>query len=224
MCITVHEPGSSNKIVVRRLAVRLWRLASACLWGRHHVESILVLCRGRQAARPLSRGGFPRLPSRMAPSAADTLVWTEGMASWQKAGEIPGLMSGMSGGSSPLAAPQEGMPPARGGGCRWRSDLGRFRDLGFHLAQPGLDHQLHVRHPAALGGADVLPVDPVLHPRSAAAQSWVHRQRCGADVGLCRRAALHRRGMDRVPAPQPGLQCGAAGASIGLPSDGSWRT
>jgi hypothetical protein len=26
--------------------------------------------------------------------SGDTLVWTEGMASWQKAGEIPGLMSG----------------------------------------------------------------------------------------------------------------------------------
>ena len=24
----------------------------------------------------------------------DTLVWSEGMAGWQKAGEIPGLMSG----------------------------------------------------------------------------------------------------------------------------------
>jgi hypothetical protein len=27
---------------------------------------------------------------------ADTLVWTEGMAGWQRAGEIPGLMSGLS--------------------------------------------------------------------------------------------------------------------------------
>ena len=36
---------------------------------------------------------------------ADTLVWTEGMAGWQKAGEIPGLMSG---GSRPPAMPQSG--------------------------------------------------------------------------------------------------------------------
>jgi len=38
---------------------------------------------------------------------ADTLVWTEGMASWQKAGDIPGLMSA---GSSTPAVPQDGMP------------------------------------------------------------------------------------------------------------------
>ena len=28
---------------------------------------------------------------------AETLVWTEGMAGWQKAGEIPGLLSGAAG-------------------------------------------------------------------------------------------------------------------------------
>ena len=28
---------------------------------------------------------------------ADTLVWTEGMANWQRAGDIPGLLSGASG-------------------------------------------------------------------------------------------------------------------------------
>jgi hypothetical protein len=33
---------------------------------------------------------------------SDTLVWTEGMAGWQKAGDVPGLMSG---GSSPPAFP-----------------------------------------------------------------------------------------------------------------------
>jgi hypothetical protein len=44
----------------------------------------------------------------------DTLVWSEGMAGWQKAGEIPGLMSG----SRPPAMPQAGPPPvmAEGGG------------------------------------------------------------------------------------------------------------
>jgi len=34
----------------------------------------------------------------------DTLVWCEGMAGWQKAGEIPELMSG---GSMPPAFPQQ---------------------------------------------------------------------------------------------------------------------
>lgn len=45
---------------------------------------------------------------------ADTLVWSEGMAGWQKASEIPGLMSGR--GSAPPAVPQAGAPPMAGGG------------------------------------------------------------------------------------------------------------
>lgn len=44
---------------------------------------------------------------------ADTLVWSEGMAGWQKAGEIPGLMSG---GARPPAMSQAGAPPMAGGG------------------------------------------------------------------------------------------------------------
>lgn len=44
---------------------------------------------------------------------ADTLVWSEGMAGWQKAGEIPGLMAG---GARPPAMPQAGEPPMAGGG------------------------------------------------------------------------------------------------------------
>jgi GYF domain 2 len=44
---------------------------------------------------------------------ADTLVWSEGMAGWQKAGEIPGLMSMPPG---PPSMPQGGSPPVMGGG------------------------------------------------------------------------------------------------------------
>jgi len=44
---------------------------------------------------------------------ADTLVWSEGMAGWQKAAEIPGLMSG---GARPPAMPQAGAPPMAGAG------------------------------------------------------------------------------------------------------------
>jgi GYF domain 2 len=43
---------------------------------------------------------------------AETLVWSEGMASWQKAGEIPGLLSGASG---PPAIPQAGGPVVSAG-------------------------------------------------------------------------------------------------------------
>lgn len=46
---------------------------------------------------------------------ADTLVWTEGMSGWQRAGEIPGLMPA----GGPQQVPQAGGPPpmrADGGG------------------------------------------------------------------------------------------------------------
>ena len=45
--------------------------------------------------------------------SADTLVWTEGMANWQRAGDVPGLVSGASG---PPAMPRPGAPLARAGG------------------------------------------------------------------------------------------------------------
>ena len=50
---------------------------------------------------------------------ADTLVWSEGMAGWQRAAEIPGLFSSASSGAlGPPAMPQTGRPPmvAAGGG------------------------------------------------------------------------------------------------------------
>src|SRR5471030_257732 len=39
---------------------------------------------------------------------ADTLVWTEGMADWQRAGEIPGLMAGA---ANPPSLSQAGRSP-----------------------------------------------------------------------------------------------------------------
>src|ERR1044072_8167862 len=44
----------------------------------------------------------------------DTLVWSEGMAGWQKAAEIPGLIGG--GGRTPARVPAGG-PPMMGGGA-----------------------------------------------------------------------------------------------------------
>jgi hypothetical protein len=42
---------------------------------------------------------------------AETLVWTEGMANWQRAGDIPGLLAG----ASPPAMPRPGGLPISGG-------------------------------------------------------------------------------------------------------------
>jgi hypothetical protein len=45
---------------------------------------------------------------------ADTLVWTEGMSGWQRAGDIPGLVAG---GSAPPSVPHPGGPaPVAAGG------------------------------------------------------------------------------------------------------------
>ena len=44
---------------------------------------------------------------------ADTLVWTEGMSGWLRAGDIPGLVPG---GSGPPAYAQPGGPPQTAGG------------------------------------------------------------------------------------------------------------
>jgi GYF domain 2 len=43
---------------------------------------------------------------------AETLVWTEGMANWQKAGDVPGLLAG----APPPAMPRPGGLPVSGGG------------------------------------------------------------------------------------------------------------
>src|SRR5437763_10187544 len=43
----------------------------------------------------------------------DTLVWSEGMSGWQRAGEIPGLVPA---GAAPPSVPQPGGPPPMGSG------------------------------------------------------------------------------------------------------------
>jgi hypothetical protein len=64
---------------------------------------------------------------------ADTLVWTEGMAGWQKAAEIPGLMSSVSG---PPVIPQAGGAPVIASGYRGGTlsiDVGLWPLLGRSL-------------------------------------------------------------------------------------------
>jgi hypothetical protein len=85
------------------------------------------------ASEGKQQGPFPDVQFRDLVSRgvvrADTLVWTEGMAGWQKAAEIPGLMSG---GGAPPAVPQPGGVPMRGdGGAGALSiDVGLFELLG----------------------------------------------------------------------------------------------
>jgi hypothetical protein len=64
---------------------------------------------------------------------ADTLVWSEGMADWQKAGTIPGLFSGASG---PPTIPQPGGPLMNlggPGGAALSIEIGLWPLLGWSV-------------------------------------------------------------------------------------------
>ncbi|MEK9280575.1 MULTISPECIES: DUF4339 domain-containing protein [unclassified Bradyrhizobium] len=58
----------------------------------------------------------------------DTLVWTEGMAGWQKAAEIPGLIGGV--GAPPMVPAAGGSPVRAGAGGPLTSDFSVFGLLG----------------------------------------------------------------------------------------------
>jgi hypothetical protein len=70
------------------------------------------------AANGQQQGPFPEAQFRdlvtRGTIRADTLVWTEGMSGWQRAGDVPGLASG----SAPSTIPQSGAPVTSSGDDR----------------------------------------------------------------------------------------------------------
>ena len=66
---------------------------------------------------------------------ADTLVWTEGMSGWQRAGEIPGLVPG---GVGPAVRPAARRPAADGSAAVMAGGaaVGRLSASGASRAQP----------------------------------------------------------------------------------------
>ena len=68
------------------------------------------------ASQGQQQGPFPEAQFRQLIATGkvttETLVWTEGMANWQKAGDVPGLLAG--GGAT--AMPRAGGLPMNGGG------------------------------------------------------------------------------------------------------------
>lgn len=90
------------------------------------------------ASQGKQHGPYPEAQFRQFIAAgnvtAETLVWTEGMANWQKAGDIPGLLAGASG---PPAVPGSGGPVmAAGGGERLSIELGLWSFLGWTILYP----------------------------------------------------------------------------------------
>ena len=108
---------------------------------------------------------------------ADTLVWTEGMSGWQRAGDIPGLVPG---GSGPPSFPQPGGPPPVAAAVtpaelRRRCAVDRCRPFGPPLAQPGVHHRHRAGDSVPLGRNLVLSLDRLPALRAGPAEPRLHR-------------------------------------------------
>jgi hypothetical protein len=88
------------------------------------------------ASEGKQQGPYPGSPAtrvhRHGTVTAETLVWTEGMAGWQKAGDIPGLLPGVSG---PPAVPPSGMPLTAG-----RTTTGLPLSVDFSIERTAYTH------------------------------------------------------------------------------------
>ncbi len=84
--------------------------------------------------------------------SVQTLVWCEGMAGWQKAGEVPGLMAG---GGAPPMVPQGGAVMGAGGYGGGGSGSGALSIDLPTVVIPGIlhpsGHRPDLRHSGALG-------------------------------------------------------------------------
>lgn len=124
-----RRPCTGDRIVRQNAfsGVRAIRRAAAATPGDDMAgRSWFYASEGRQ------QGPYPEIQLRefiaKGTINADTLVWTEGMANWQKAAEIPGLMS-MPPGSPSI--PQGGRPPVAGSGIGGGALLIDFGILEF---------------------------------------------------------------------------------------------
>ena len=135
----------------------------------------------------------------------DTYVWSEGMAAWQFAGDVPGLLSRRAAGCFPNWRHQR---TGRG------SFLARCRYLGAVGAQPCACDRLSADHSGALGAGLVLAMVRVARARYVVAKSRVHRPADGRLVVSGRVRAPGLRGIRRQSIAQPCFGCGATGAVL----------
>jgi len=85
---------------------------STFFWGKRMSNRSWYFAAGGQQQGPYPEAQFRDLIAR-GQVTAQTLVWAEGMAGWQKAGEVPGLVAG--GGGPPPMVPQGGAVMGAGG-------------------------------------------------------------------------------------------------------------
>src|ERR1700753_500767 len=78
--------------------------------GDHMAERSWFVASGGKQEGPHSETVFRGLIGQ-GQVTPDTLVWTEGMAEWQRAGDIPGLFSAA---ARPPAFPGSGLPQSSG--------------------------------------------------------------------------------------------------------------
>ena len=133
---------------------------------------------------PIPRSSFASCIAR-GTVTADTLVWTEGMANWQRAGEIPGLLSGASG---PPVIAAFGRASAERRRVRRRAAFDRPADCGASLAGRVLYcHRISCSSSPRRGPARVFYRWAVVPSSGAgAAQSGIHRPGRRSLVGVRR--------------------------------------
>ena len=123
---------------------------------------------------------------------ADTLVWTEGMANWQRAGEIPGLLARRLGAAGDPAFGRR-LAERRRPGRRLAVD--RPSAVGLPRQGAGVHLRNRIGDPRAVGRHRLLSLGGLPPSCAGAAQSGVHRPGRRSLVGvrpdgslrLCRR-------------------------------------
>src|ERR1700704_5023566 len=137
---------------------------------------------------------------------ADTLVWSEGMADWQKAGDIPGLLSAT---PRPPAFARSGAPLTGTGSQDGGAAFNRRWTMGAARPWSGVHDRISAGDSGAVGGDQLLPVDGFPAPRAGAARPRLHRSGWRHLVRVRRAGAFDICRSERRPLPSIHSHSGA---------------